>query len=208
MNELAKNTKDGLLVIFILITTFIISSCTLRFPTNFPRDTSIDAELYIPDFAVVLGDEWYAGDVEVATVGDDFKGRPSSLTYRAEQYVYHIDSDFPLLRYTILIYSDSQSALERYRVQDEMLFFVLPRSPYKWSDTSIGDLPNADRSHAACSRDGTSESVGRILRCKGIFLYGRNIAVLNVNPLTNNVRYFSDALVQELFQAIDNLLKN
>jgi hypothetical protein len=57
MNELAKNTKDGLLVIFILITTFIISSCTLRFPTNFPRDTSIDAELYIPDFAVVLGDE-------------------------------------------------------------------------------------------------------------------------------------------------------
>lgn len=199
-----KQCRNCLLYLLTMI-ILVVSSCTLSFPREFPRDPSIEPELYIPDFSTILGDSWYMGEIEIATVNDDFKGYSPSLVYRADQSTYHTESDFPLLPYTILIYEDAESALERYRIQDEMLFYDLPRDPNKWFDISTENIHNADRYHTACE-EGTSESVGRWRSCIGIFLYGQTVVVLRVRPISYDVRYFPDDLVQELFQAIDNLL--
>lgn len=188
----------------IIFLATVLTSCVFR--VQFPTDNSINIEEFIPNFLAILGNDW-TQDIDISSASNDLAGRIYSLTYRGDVQFYHQKNNFSSLTYTVIFYDHPSSALERYRLQSDNVFFNDSRDSLDtwWSDTQQFNVVNADRNRIAC-KDYNTERFGRTYQCSGIFLSENIIIYLRAIPSNRGTEYFSDEIVLDIFQAIDDLL--
>ena len=198
------------IISFLSIMAVILLICIV-FIWNISKRPILTAEMdeLSEQISILLGHNWTYSRTPVIERFQDIKSRHRSLRERHELRMIYIHNQNELVYFYVFRYSSIDNAINRYAIQDEVLFFQLPTEAnrYPFIDLTLEINSNSDDTHVAC-QDIYSESVGQNHLCTAIFRYDANIVVVRLGLQGANDIYISNEQMNEIFIIIDDIFKH
>jgi len=200
-------TQQISLLSIVAITVMIVGSVVIFWQANKHAPLTPVATPYISfsEIQTLLGHEWVSVERWQYEPLEDLKGRPRSLLKRTGEGFYHVDNRLAFIRISVMIYSDKISAAERYKTQDDVIFYQLDRQQHRWSDTHIVKqaTSNANSHHAKCKYISDDNRLKEI-HCSAILQYAHYVIVVNMFPHRDYQQYIDEAKMVQMFEIIDH----